>query len=139
MEAVLPPSLEGYDGVGSDPSGLGDVVPYYGAAVNGDGDSGLSWRAVEHISPVAGALGDAADVAAQKSSGEIGAGAAAAAAAGILVGLGLRFAAGYFVGKALAPSEDAESRYAWGGAVAGTFLGVYGLAGEAVISMAARR
>ncbi len=55
----------------------------------------------------------------------------AAAAAGILLsGIG-----GYYVGKAVAPSRDRESKYAWWGVAAALLGGPIGLGIEAIIAL----
>ena len=46
----------------------------------------------------------------------------------VVVGTALRAAAGYYVGKAVAPSAEQESKYGVAGAIAGVGLGVVGIA-----------
>jgi hypothetical protein len=65
---------------------------------------------------------------------------AVAVAAGVVVtGLAVRGVAGYFVGKALAPSEEDEAVYAWSGVGASILLGTLGLGIEAAIALNARK
>jgi hypothetical protein len=96
-------------------------------------------RAASRVSPFAGALGDAGDAINDAKSGAITGVAAAATVTAILVGMGLRFGAGWVVGKALAPSDAEESKYAWGGALASTFFGSIGLGVEALVAANARK
>ena len=57
-----------------------------------------------------------------------------AIAAGVIIGLGVRGAAGYLVGRELAPSADRETKYAWWGVAASIFLGTLGLGVQAVVA-----
>lgn len=65
---------------------------------------------------------------------------APAAAAGVLVAvvmfdMVLSGVAGYFVGKAVAPSSSSENKYAWWGVAAGLLGGPVGLGIEAVVAL----
>lgn len=65
---------------------------------------------------------------------------APAAAAGVLVAvvmfdMVLSGVAGYFVGKAVAPSASSENKYAWWGVAAGLLGGPVGLGIEAVVAL----
>jgi len=67
-------------------------------------------------------------------------GTAVVAASGLLVaavavGLVLTGVGSYYVGKAVAPSRDKESKYAWWGVAAGLLGGPLGLGIEAVIAL----
>lgn len=69
-----------------------------------------------------------------------GAAVAPAAAAGVLVAvvmfdMVLSGVAGYFVGKAVAPSQSSENKYAWWGVAAGLLGGPVGLGIEAVVAL----
>lgn len=96
-------------------------------------------RAASRVSPLAGALGDASDVVSDAKAGAITGVAAATTVTVILLGMGLRFGSGWIVGKALAPSDGEEKAYAWGGALASTFLGAVGLGATALIAANARK
>ena len=63
----------------------------------------------------------------------------AALAFGALLGIAVRAGAGYFVGKAVAPSRDSEGKYAAWGIVAGVFGGTIGLGIEAAIALNNKR
>ncbi len=69
------------------------------------------------------------------ASGEAIAGASAILVAAALTGLVLSGMAGYFVGKAVAPSRDKESKYAWWGVFAGLVGGPVGLGIEAIVAL----
>lgn len=96
-------------------------------------------RVAARVSPFAGALGDASDAVSDAKAGAITGVAAATTVTAILIGMGLRFGSGWIVGKALAPSNDRETTYAWGGALASTFLGSIGLGATALIAANARK
>jgi hypothetical protein len=69
-----------------------------------------------------------------------GGAAAVAVASGTLVaaaflGLALTGLGGYYVGKAVAPSSDKESKYAWWGVAAALLGGPIGLGIEAIIAL----
>lgn len=96
------------------------------------------------VSPLMGALGQAADAAAEKVSADQTGNQKAAMTATValaLVGVGLvvRGAAGYFAGKAMAPSKADEDKYAWGGVAASVLLGALGLGVEGAIALRARK
>lgn len=55
--------------------------------------------------------------------------------AGVMIGVTLRGVMGYYVGKAMAPSQQAESRYAWWGVPAAIVLGTAGLGIEALVAL----
>jgi formiminotetrahydrofolate cyclodeaminase len=57
----------------------------------------------------------------------------------LLIGMGVRFGAGWLVGKALAPSAADENKYAWGGGLASAFFGAVGLGVEALVAANARK
>lgn len=122
----------------TDPSGIGDIVSYPGAAANGMGSgNGTAFRLAASISPAVGAMGQVADAVQARRNGVPVSTAAVAAA--VVIGLGARFALGYAAGKAMAPSAESEARYAWGGALAGTFFGTFGLGIEGLIALNARQ
>lgn len=58
--------------------------------------------------------------------------------AGFMVGVAIRGIAGYYVGKAMAPNQQAESKYAWWGVPAAVVFGTLGLAVEAGFAMRGR-
>jgi len=101
--------------------------------------SGSAWKMAASLSPVAGALGDTADVLSRKRLGEVGPVMATVNMTAILVGLVLRGGAGYLVGTALAPSAKDERAYAWTGAAASLFLGSLGLGAQALYARQKRR
>lgn len=55
--------------------------------------------------------------------------------AAVAVGLAATGVAGYYVGKAVAPSRDRESKYAWWGVVAALLGGPVGLGIEAGVAL----
>lgn len=55
--------------------------------------------------------------------------------AGVMLGVTLRGVMGYYVGKAMAPNQQAESKYAWWGVPAAIVLGTAGLGIEALVSL----
>jgi Na+-driven multidrug efflux pump len=57
----------------------------------------------------------------------------------IMLGIGVRFGAGYLVGKAMAPDEESEQKFAWGGALASVFFGTLGLGVEGIVALNARK
>lgn len=122
-------------------AGLGSIVPYpQYASANGMGQgNGTAWKLAASVSPVAGGLGQIADAVSAKRNGAASTAATAAVATAVVVGLAARFALGYAAGKAMAPSAESEARYAWGGALAGTFLGTFGLGVEGLIALNARQ
>lgn len=105
----------------------------------------VSWMSkAASFSPLMGALGEAADAAADKVTAEQGGDQKAAmtatvALAAIGVGLALRGVAGYFAGKAMAPSASDENKYAWGGVAASMLFGALGLGVEGAIALRARK
>lgn len=58
--------------------------------------------------------------------------------AGFMLGVAVRGVAGYYVGKALAPSQQAESKYAWWGVPTAIVFGTLGLGVEAAIALRGR-
>lgn len=101
-----------------------------------DRPRGGFFRTAANVSPAIGALGQAAEAVDEGRNGN--AGAAAAIVAVAVMGLAIRGVAGYFVGKAVAPSEDKETAYAWGGVLASVFLGTIGLGIEAGVALSQR-
>jgi len=91
-------------------------------------------KVASRVSPFAGALGDMGDVISDTKSGFISGAAAATTLTGIILGMGLRFGAGWIVGKALAPSAKDEKAYTWGGAIASVVFGSIGLGIEALVA-----
>jgi len=63
------------------------------------------------------------------------AGASGLLVAAVAVGLVLTGVGSYYVGKAVAPSRDKESKYAWWGVAAGLLGGPFGLGIEAIIAL----
>lgn len=53
----------------------------------------------------------------------------------VMLDLALSGAAGYFVGKAVAPSSSSENKYAWWGVAAGLLGGPLGLGIEALVAL----
>lgn len=86
------------------------------------------------VSPLAGALGDVSDVLTDAKSGMVTGLAAATTVTTTLLGMGLRFGAGWIVGKALAPNRSDEKAYMWGGAIASTVFGSIGLGVTALVA-----
>lgn len=131
------PGMHGY-GAPPDPSmgGMGSLVQYPVGAYGGRRPRGSAMKVAAAISPLMGALGDAADAVAQKqeanTAGESSVGAGIALAA-IFAGLVLRGGAGYLVGRQLAPRGE-ETAYAWGGVAASILFGSLGLGVEALIA-----
>lgn len=103
------------------------------------GAPGAFRRAAGRVSPFVSGLGDATDAISDARAGAITGVAAATTVTALLFWTGLRFGAGWMVGKALAPSDESESKYAWGGALAATFFGAVGLGAEALIAANARK
>jgi len=91
------------------------------------------------VSPFAGALGEAADVITETKAGVLTGVAAATTLTTILLGMGLRFGAGWIVGKALAPSRGDERTYSWGGAIASVLIGSVGLGVTALVAQNAKK
>lgn len=96
-------------------------------------------KVASRVSPFAGALGDMGDVISDTKSGFISGAAAATTLTGIILGMGLRFGAGWIVGKALAPSAKDEKAYTWGGAIGSVLFGSVGLGIEALVAQNARK
>lgn len=96
-------------------------------------------RVASRVSPFAGALGDMGDVISDAKSGFVSGAAAATTLTGIILGMGLRFGAGWIVGKALAPSAKDEKAYTWGGAIGSVLFGSIGLGIEALVAQNARK
>ena len=96
-------------------------------------------KVASRVSPFAGALGDMGDVISDTKSGFISGAAAATTLTGIVLGMGLRFGAGWVVGKALAPTAKDEKAYTWGGAIASVLFGSIGLGIEALVAQNARK
>ena len=96
-------------------------------------------KVASRVSPFAGALGDVSDVISDTRSGMITGVAAATTLTGILFAMGLRFGAGWLVGKAVAPSAKDEKLYTWGGAIASMLFGSIGLGVEALVAQNARK
>ena len=102
------------------------------------------WSTAASVSPLMGALGAAADaaadsVAAEQTGNQKAAMTATFALALVGVGLLVRGASGYFAGKAMAPSEADEDKYAWGGAAASVLLGSLGLGITGAVALHARK
>jgi hypothetical protein len=91
-------------------------------------------KVASRVSPFAGALGEATDVISETKAGVLTGVAAATTLTTILLGMGLRFGAGWIVGKALAPSRAEERTYTWGGAIASVLLGSVGLGATALVA-----
>lgn len=89
-------------------------------------------RMASRVSPLAGSLGDASDVLDQAKSGMVTGVAAATTLTALLFATGLRFGAGWIVGKALAPSKAEERTYSWAGAVGTVLFGPLALGAEAL-------
>lgn len=96
-------------------------------------------KVASRVSPFAGALGDMGDVITDAKSGFVSGAAAATTLTGIILGMGLRFGAGWIVGKALAPSAKDEKAYTWGGAIVSVLFGSVGLGIEALVAQNARK
>lgn len=98
------------------------------------------WKTAAAVSPLLGALGEAADAAAEKVTADqqgnqkaaIG---ATVALAMVGVGLLLRGVAGYYAGKAMTPRGGDEKTYAWGGVAASVLLGALGLGIEGAVAL----
>lgn len=92
-------------------------------------------------SPVINAIKRIARRNAVSGLGDAGASAAAPVLAGgllvgvVIVGLAATGVAGYYVGKAVAPSRDRESKYAWWGVAAALLGGPVGLGIEAGVAL----
>lgn len=119
--------------MGMDPSGIGSYVTYPVRARS------KALQVAAAVSPLAGALGQVSDAIEQKNVDAAAGKAGTAITAGLIiglvgVGLVLRGGAGYIVGQALAPDEDDETAYAWGGVLASLLLGSVGLGIEALVA-----
>jgi len=55
--------------------------------------------------------------------------------AGLMLGITLRGVLGYYVGKAMAPNQQAESKYAWWGVPSSIVFGTLGLGIEAGVAL----
>lgn len=96
-------------------------------------------KVASRVSPFAGALGEATDVISETKAGVLTGVAAATTLTTILLGMGLRFGAGWLVGKALAPGRADERTYSWGGAIASVLLGSVGLGATALVAQNASK
>lgn len=124
-------------------SGMGEYFAQNGLSAVNYGPIGGGRKPVRtlarKLSPAIGALGDAGDVISDTKAGVVTGAAAAVTLTTILVGLGLRFGAGWIVGKKLSPNAASERKYAWGGAIGSVFLGTLGLGIEALVADHARK
>lgn len=138
-----PAPMQGMGEYFSEPmSGLGQTmmprIPAYQAPKR-------SWfTKAAAVSPLMGALGAAADaaadsVAAEQTGNQKAAMTATVALALVGVGLLVRGASGYFAGKAMSPSAQDEDKYAWGGAAASVLLGSLGLGITGAVALRARK
>lgn len=139
------PQLRGATGEYFAQNGMGEYFSQNGLGamnlgpVPGARKPGTFRRAAAGVSPFAGALGEMGDAISDARAGAITGLAAGTTVTVLLIGLGLRFGAGWIVGKALAPSGADENKYAWGGALASTVFGSVGLGVEALIAANARK
>lgn len=126
--------------LGSSPDGIGAYSRLYDMPTPGATRSGVlgcvlnGSPLIRGLRAVSG-LGDDASSTASATTG-----AAVQAASGILVaavavGLVASGVGSYYVGKAVAPSRDKETSYAWWGVAAGLLLGPVGLGIEAAIAL----
>lgn len=98
------------------------------------------WKTAVAVSPLLGALGQAADAAADKVTADQQGDQKAALTATValaMVGVGLlvRGVAGYYAGKAMTPRGGDEKTYAWGGVAASVLLGALGLGIEGAVAL----
>ena len=127
------PSVSGTpDGLGRASTGMQPYVPYQmvPAPRRNQSMSGDIVNAVQH--PMRGIMQAVKGLGADSDTGGFS---PAAVAFGALLGIAIRAGAGYFVGKAVAPSRDSEGKYAAWGIVAGVFGGTIGLGIEAAIAL----
>lgn len=115
---------------GASPDGIGAYAP--GRATR-DGSLGLFGgsplaRSIQALRRKRG-LGDDAIV---SSAPQVAGGVLVAA---VVLGLAVTGVASYYVGKAIAPSRDKESKYAWWGVFAGLVGGPVGLGIEAGVAL----
>lgn len=121
-------------------SGLGEYFTEpLGAAPYGPLRGRSAWKLAVQLSPLAGALGQINNAknekaAAQANGDSAAAAVATAAVAMVVLGIVIRGGAGYFAGRAMAPTEAKKGKYAWGGALASVFFGALGLGVEGLIA-----
>jgi len=122
------------NGMGAFGPGVMGGMGAYNMGPVGPRPRGAFRKVASKVSPLAGALGDASDVISDAKAGVVTGVAAATTLTALLLGMGLRFGAGWIVGKALAPSRAEERAYTWGGAIASVVFGSVGLGVEALVA-----
>jgi|HubBroStandDraft_2_1064218.scaffolds.fasta_scaffold943800_1 hypothetical protein len=130
-------------GLRGSPDGIGSYSRLYQMPTPSATRSGVLGRVLNGSPLVRGfravsGLGD--DAAAAPATALPGTAAPVAAASAIVVaaavtGIVLSGVGGYYVGKAVAPSRDRESKYAWWGVAAALLGGPIGLGIEAIIAL----
>jgi len=125
--------------LGQSPDGIGSYSRLYQMPTPSATKSGVLGTMLSGSPLIRGfrAVSGLGDVAATTPPGTA---APVAAASGLLVaavavGLVLSGVGGYYVGKAVAPSRDRESKYAWWGVAAALLGGPVGLGIEAIIAL----
>lgn len=113
---------------GSDPAGLGVTMEAVRLPSR-------AWGTARRVSPALDAIGQTADALTTARATGVSAG---LAIVGITIGLLIRGGAGFVVGKALAPSREAETTWSWAGAGLGLFFGTLGMGGQALYSLSKR-
>ena len=130
--------------LGASPDGIGAYSRLYQMPTPSAMNNGVLGRVLSGSPLIRGframsGLGDDAAPAPATPAG-VQTGTAVAGASGLLVaaaavGLVLTGVGSYYVGKAVAPSRDKESKYAWWGVAAGLLGGPFGLGIEAIIAL----
>jgi hypothetical protein len=126
-------------GMRGSPDGIGSYSRLYEMPTPSATSSGVLGRVlngsplVRAVRAVSG-LGDATTPTVPGAAAPVAA-ASAVVIAAAAVGIVLSGVGGYYVGKAVAPSRDRESKYAWWGVAAALLGGPIGLGIEAIIAL----
>lgn len=128
--------LAPYGSLAASPDGIGAYARsapgvYQPGAQNGGSLGALGSPLLNAIKTLSGgrALGDDAASAAPVAA------ASGLLIAAVVVGLAVTGASGYYVGKAVAPSHDKQSKYAWWGVFAALVGGPVGLGIESAVAL----
>jgi hypothetical protein len=120
------------DGIGAY-SRLGSMPAQYQGAATRSGVLGSFFMGSPLVNGIRAVSGLGDDAAA--TTGQAVQAASGLLVAAVAVGLVLTGVGSYYVGKAIAPSRDKESTYAWWAVLAGLGLGPLGLGIESVIAL----
>lgn len=124
-------------GMAGSPDGIGAYSRLYNMPTPGATRSGVLGSFFTGSPLVSGirAVSGLGDDAATATTGQAVQAASGILVAAVAVGLVLTGVGSYYVGKAVAPSRDKETAYAWWGVVAGLGLGPIGLGIESMIAL----